>query len=151
VTGTWIKRLRTVHTWLGVFFSPLLLLFIVTGWWQTYATDETKDHGPANAFLSRLSDIHTDDYFKHGAGPPHASTHFKLYVSLMAVVLIVTILLGLALACQTARKAGWAALAFGLGVAVPIGGQNVRAACAGGGCPYNSRFPVSLLQHRATA
>ncbi len=120
VTGTWIKRLRAVHTWLGVFFSPLLLLFIVTGWWQTFATDETKDHGAANAFLSRLSEIHTDDYFKHGAGEPHASAHFKVFVGLMAAVLIVTILLGLALACQNARQARWAVLAFALGIAVPV-------------------------------
>jgi hypothetical protein len=119
VNGNWIKRLRAVHTWLGVFFSPLLLLFIVTGWWQTFATDETKDHGPVNAFLARLSDIHTDDYFKHHAGEPHASAHFKLYVSLMAATLIVSILLGLALACQNSRMARWSALAFGLGVLVP--------------------------------
>ncbi len=118
MSGTWIKRLRAIHTWLGVFFSPLLLLFIVTGWWQTYATDGTKDHGAANAFLSRLSEIHTDDYFKHHAGEPHASAHFKLYVSAMAVVLTLSILLGLALACQHARQARWAALAFGLGVVV---------------------------------
>ncbi len=91
MSGTWIKRLRAIHTWLGVFFSPLLLLFIVTGWWQTYATDETKDHGAANAFLDRLSDIHTSDYFKHHAGEPHASDHFKLYVSAMAVTLILSI------------------------------------------------------------
>jgi len=120
VNGTWIKRLRTLHTWLGVFFSPLLLLFIVTGWWQTFATDETKDHGAANAFLARLSDIHTDDYFKHHAGAPHASAHFKLLVGAMAAALILTILLGLALACQNARRARWALLAFGLGVLVPV-------------------------------
>ncbi len=120
MTGTWIKRLRLVHTWLGVFFSPLLLLFVVTGWWQTFATDDTKDHGAANAFLSRLSDIHTSDFFKHHAGEPHASEHFKLLIGVMAVMLIVSILLGLALACQTARKAGWTALAFALGVLIPV-------------------------------
>ena len=109
-----------MHTWLGVFFSPLLLLFVVTGWWQTFATDDTKDHGPANAFLARLSDIHTSDYFKHRAGEPHASDHFKLYVGAMAAVLILSILLGLALACQNARQARWAALAFGLGVLIPV-------------------------------
>jgi len=120
VSGTWIKRLRAIHTWLGVFFAPLLLLFIVTGWWQTFATDETKDHGAMNAFLARLSDIHTDDYFKHHAGEPHASGHFKLLVGAMSATLILTILLGLALACQNARQARWAALAFGLGIVVPV-------------------------------
>jgi hypothetical protein len=120
VSGKWIKRLRFVHTWLGVFFSPLLLLFIITGWWQTFATDDTKDHGPINAFLAKLSDIHTDDYFKHHAGEPHSSAHFKLYVSCMAAMLIVSILLGLALACQNARQLRWAALAFVLGILVPV-------------------------------
>jgi hypothetical protein len=120
VTGTWIKRLRALHTWLGVFFSPLLLLFIVTGWWQTFATDETKDHGAANAFMARLSDIHTDDYFKHHAGEPHASDHFKLLVGAMAATLIVTILLGIVLACLAPRKTRWTVLALGLGVLVPV-------------------------------
>jgi hypothetical protein len=119
VSGKWIKRLRAVHTWLGVFFSPLLLLFIVTGWWQTFATDETKDHGPVNAFIARLSDIHTDDYFKHRAGEPHASAHFKIYVGCMAATLILSILLGLALACQNGRQARWAVPAFLLGILVP--------------------------------
>jgi uncharacterized iron-regulated membrane protein len=120
VTGTWIKRLRAAHTWLGVFFSPLLLLFIITGWWQTFATDDTKNHGPINAFLARLSDIHTDDYFKHHAGEPHSSAHFKIYVSLMAAMLIISILLGLALACQNARQARGAVIAFVLGVIIPV-------------------------------
>jgi hypothetical protein len=106
--------------WLGVFFSPLLLLFIITGWWQTFATDETKDHGPINAFLSRLSDIHTDDFFKHHAGDLHASNHFKIYVGCMAATLIVSIVLGLALACQTAQQARRAALAFFLGILIPL-------------------------------
>ncbi len=119
MSGTWIKRLRSIHTWLGVFFSPLLLLFIITGWWQTFATDDTKNHGAINALLSRLSDIHTSDYFQHHPGEPHASEPFKIFVSLMAGVLIVSILLGLALACQTGRQARWAVLAFVLGILIP--------------------------------
>ncbi len=119
MNGKWFRRLRFLHTWLGVFFSPLLLLFVITGWWQTYATDDTKDHGAINAFLARLSDIHTDDYFKHHAGEPHASGHFKLYVSLMASTLILSILLGLAIACQNPRRRFWTALAFALGIVIP--------------------------------
>lgn len=120
MNGKWIKRLRAVHTWLGVFFSPLLLLFIITGWWQTFANDETKNHGPVNAFLARLSEIHTDDYFKHHPGEPHSSPHFKVLVGLMAATLLISILLGLALACQNARQARWAALAFALGILLPV-------------------------------
>jgi hypothetical protein len=119
VSGKWIKRLRLVHTWLGVFFSPLLLLFIITGWWQTFATDDTKNHGPINGFLAKLSDIHTDDYFKHHPGEPHGSGHFKIYVGCMAATLILSILLGLALACQTTKQMRWAGVAFALGILVP--------------------------------
>ncbi len=120
VSGKWIRRLRLVHMWLGVFFSPLLLLFIITGWWQTFANDDTKNHGPINGFLARLANIHTDDYFARHAGPQHGSGHFKIYVGCMAATLILTILLGLALACQNARQMGWAALAFALGILFPV-------------------------------
>jgi hypothetical protein len=106
--------------WLGVFFSPLLLLFIVTGWWQTFATEDTKDHGVINGFLSKLSDIHTDDYFQGHAGAHHSSAHFKILIGCMAVTLIVSILLGLALACQNFRQARWSALVLSLGILVPV-------------------------------
>jgi hypothetical protein len=120
VSGKWIQRLRKLHLWLGVFFSPLLLLFIITGWWQTFATDDTKDHGAVNAFLAQLSNIHTDDYFREHAGAHHSSAHFKLLVGLMAATLIITILLGLALACQNRKQMAWSALAFALGILIPV-------------------------------
>ena len=118
MNGTWLRRIRTLHTWLGVFFSPLLLLFIITGWWQTFATDESKDHGWFNKMLSKFSSIHTDDYFAHTGGHSHGSEHFKIFVGLMAAMLIVTILLGLILAAQKWRLR-WTALALLLGVLVP--------------------------------
>ncbi len=120
MNGNWYRRLRAIHTWLGVFFAPLLLLFVVTGWWQTFATDDTKDHGPINAFLAKLSDIHTSDYFQHHAGEPHSSGHFKLFVSLMAATLILSILLGLIIACQNPRQRLAVALALALGIALPV-------------------------------
>jgi hypothetical protein len=117
--GKWLKRIRQLHTWLGVFFSPLLLLFIITGWWQTFATDDDKDKSAFHTFMERFSDIHTSDYFSHGAGQPHASVHFKLLVGGMAVVLIFTIVLGLALACQNVKRFWMTAGAFLLGILVP--------------------------------
>src|SRR6266481_1509729 len=37
-----IRWLRRLHTFLGVFFSPLLLLFVITGWWQTVSPNRNK-------------------------------------------------------------------------------------------------------------
>ena len=117
--GKWLQRVRQVHTWLGVFFSPLLLLFIITGWWQTFVSDDDKDKGSFNSIMGKFSNIHTDDYFERTGGGRHASGHFKILVACMAVALIFTILLGLALACQN-RKTFWRiALAFLLGILVP--------------------------------
>jgi hypothetical protein len=117
--GNWLQRVRAIHTWLGVFFSPLLLMFIITGWWQTFVSDEDKDKGFFNSMMGKFSSIHTDDAFAGNAGTPHASETFKILVACMAVALIITILLGLALSCQTVRKFWWTALAFLLGILIP--------------------------------
>jgi len=117
--GNWLQRIRLIHTWLGVFFSPLLLLFIITGWWQTFVSDDDKDKGFFNSTMAKFSNIHTDDYFPRHAGAQHASELFKILVACMAVALITTILLGLALACQTMKKFWYTAFAFLLGILVP--------------------------------
>src|ERR1700749_2022884 len=102
MNSAWIKRLRNIHTWLGVFFSPLLLLFIAAGWWQTFATeDETKEKTGFNGWMSKFSDVHTSDYFAHG-GHAQASKPCQIFVGGMAGMMIVTILLRLALAWQAA-------------------------------------------------
>jgi uncharacterized iron-regulated membrane protein len=119
VRGNLLQRVRQLHTWLGVFFSPLLLLFIITGWWQTFATEDTKDKGFFNSVMAKFSTIHTDSYFAHNAASHHPSAHFKIIVACMAVTLILTILLGLALACQTVKRFWLAALAFLLGILIP--------------------------------
>jgi hypothetical protein len=119
--GKWLQQIRQIHTWLGVFFSPLLLLFIVTGWWQTFTTDDDKEKEKTmfNAIMAKFSTIHTDDYFSRSSGDHHASEYFKVLVGCMAASLILTIVLGLALACQTVNKARWMMLAFMLGILVP--------------------------------
>jgi hypothetical protein len=117
--GKWMHRVRRIHTWLGVFFSPLLLLFVITGWWQTFVSEDDKDKGSFNAAMSKFSSIHTDDYFARTPGDHHASHHFQILVGCMAAALIFTIVLGLMLAFQPGRKKGLTALAFGLGILVP--------------------------------
>ena len=119
--GKWLQRVRLIHTWLGVFFSPLLLLFIITGWWQTFTSDDDREKEKTmfNAIMAKFSTIHTDDYFSRAGSTHQASECFKILVGCMAGALILTIILGLALACQTMTKTRWMALAFFLGVLIP--------------------------------
>ena len=117
--GKFFYWVRQVHTLLGVFFSPLLLLFVITGWWQTFVTSDDADKGAFNQAMSRFSNIHTNDYYFSHNGQSHTSHHFQILVAVMAVALIFTILLGLIIACQDRRKVGWRVLAFALGIGVP--------------------------------
>ena len=117
--NNWLQRIRQIHTWLGVFFSPLLLLFIITGWWQTFVPEDNKGKGFFNSVMVKFSTIHTDNYFPRHAGGHHSSEFFKILVACMAVALILTILLGLALACQTVKKFWWTAFGLLLGILVP--------------------------------
>jgi len=34
-----MKKLRRVHLYLGCFFAPLLIFYVVTGWYQTVNPD----------------------------------------------------------------------------------------------------------------
>jgi uncharacterized iron-regulated membrane protein len=120
MSAKWFQRLRQLHMFLGVFFSPLLLLFIVTGWWQTFITDEDRDRGFFNAIMGKFSSIHTDSYFPRNGAHHHPSETFKILVAAMAVALIVSILIGLALACQNRKKLPLAVIAFSLGILVPV-------------------------------
>ena len=47
-------KLRRLHLYLGVFFAPLLLFFIVTGWYQTAYQDRRKSVFEASAIMDRL-------------------------------------------------------------------------------------------------
>ena len=37
-----MKAIRKIHLYLSVFFAPLLIFFIGTGWYQTVSTQRNK-------------------------------------------------------------------------------------------------------------
>ena len=100
-----MKRLRQLHLYLGVFFTPLLLFFIGTGWFQTVNPDRLKSPGEAESLVQKLRVVHTDQiYPETGAlrqgGSPKL---FQALVVVMSVALIVTTVLGLVLAFRFSR------------------------------------------------
>src|ERR1041384_91593 len=56
-------KLRRLHLYLGVFFSPMLLFFLVTGWYQTAYPDRRKSVFEASAVMDRLRAVHADQTF----------------------------------------------------------------------------------------
>ncbi len=117
-----MKRLRQLHLGLSVFFTPLLLFFILTGWFQTVDQDRLKSPGEAETLLQKLRVVHTDQIFPETGALRQKSNPsvFRVLVVVMSVALILTTLLGLILAFRFAKPAWvpWAIL--GLGLLVPV-------------------------------
>jgi ABC-type spermidine/putrescine transport system permease subunit II len=70
--------------------------------------------------MSRLSTVHTDDYFPHGNAEHHSHQAMVVLIVSMVVALVLSIVLGLWLAWTAPRGKGLAGLAFLLGIAVPV-------------------------------
>ena len=111
---------RRTHLYLGVFFAPLLLMFIITGWWQTMVSsdDQEKDGGFLHELAKKFSNVHTS------AEWPRAGRHdylwaMKWFIVALCVALICSILLGLFLSWQTTKPKWKVILAFVLGIVIP--------------------------------
>ena len=115
-----IRWLRRLHTFLGVFFSPLLLLFVVTGWWQTVTVNRNKGLGFGTSWIEKLSTIHVDNYFPLAGGHSYSTDLFKALVVLMAIGLVFTTLLGLVMAFGFAKRRAWLVIILVAGILVPI-------------------------------
>ncbi len=114
------RLLRRTHLHLGVFFAPLLLFFVVTGWHQTANPDRRKGTNDSEDWVSRLNRVHVEQYYPTKSAEGYSTRMFSALVALMSVALIATVVLGVALAFQ-ALKSKWAVwLSLGLGIAVPM-------------------------------
>ncbi|SDU28222.1 hypothetical protein SAMN05444156_3045 [Verrucomicrobium sp. GAS474] len=115
-----MKLLRRLHLYLGVFFAPLLILFTVTGWWQTVSPNRNKGLGFGQSWIEKLSTIHIDQYYPL-SGPHTYATHaFKWLVVAMSIGLLLSLLLGLILAFKGSPRKKSVIAALLAGILVPI-------------------------------
>lgn len=57
-----MKLIKRLHLYLGCFFTPLLLFFLVTGFLLIWQPDRVKGTAEAQTFLQRIYLIHTDQH-----------------------------------------------------------------------------------------
>jgi uncharacterized iron-regulated membrane protein len=90
-----MKMLRLVHLYLGCIFAPMLIFFALTGAAQMFRIP-----------MGLLSEVHTKGY---------GSLPFMILAVLMGLSVIVTSLLGVAMAFRFGadRKVVWSCLLFG--------------------------------------
>ena len=115
-----MKALRRLHLYLGVFFAPILLFFVVTGWYQTVSVNRQKAVGEAEDWVSKLTSVHVDQVYPSETAESYSTGAFQFFVVLMSIALIATVLLGVILAFKSLRVRWpvWACL--GLGFVVPV-------------------------------
>jgi hypothetical protein len=144
-TAGWLKQVRQMHLYLGVFFAPSILFFAFSGSLQLFNLHEGhpgEQYQPP-AWIEKLASIHKDQRLaeRHGPPPPavqgqqrrapefhpnpeahqesKATLALKCFFLAMATGLFFTTLLGLYMAFkyQRSRTLTWITLLAG--VAIP--------------------------------
>jgi hypothetical protein len=116
-----VKLIRKIHLYLSVFFAPLLIFFIGTGWYQTVSAQRNKLLGEQDTFVSRLTSVHVDQIYPSETGTGEYSTLlFKALVIAMCVALLATIALGIILAFKTTKRAWVVGACLLVGACVPV-------------------------------
>lgn len=114
------KLLRRLHLYLGVFFAPLLLLFVITGWHQTVTVKRNKGLGFGQTYIEKLSTIHIDQYYPVTGAKKYKTDLFKALTVTLCVGLIAAILLGVWMGFQTPGQRLGSLVALLLGIAIPV-------------------------------
>jgi hypothetical protein len=113
-----MKFIRRLHTYLGVFFAPLLLFYVATGWYQTVTIQRHKSSGQPGDWVSNLSQVHVDQIYptERGGQNGYSPALYRALVVVMSISLILTIGLGIFLAFRSNRRRLpiWLSLAFGI-------------------------------------
>jgi len=115
-----MKTLRRVHLYLGCFFAPLLLFYVVTGWYQTVNPDRRKGVSDSQDLVSRLSRVHVEQYYPTESASGYSTRLFRVFIVIMANALIATVILGIILAFRTSRNKWPVWLSLALGVTLPV-------------------------------
>ena len=114
-----IKLLRKLHLLLGVFFTPILLLFIGTGWYQTVNIQRNKTFGEAERWYEKLSKVHVDSIFPSPQIEEYTTDLFRWFVVAMSVALIFTTLLGVVMAFKFSRSKWMVIITLAAGFLLP--------------------------------
>jgi hypothetical protein len=115
-----MKLIRRIHLYLGCFFAPLLVFYVITGWYQTVNPDRRKGVADSNDLISRLNRVHVEQYYPAEAATGYSTYLFRALVVGMAVALLTTVALGVVLAFRTGRNKWPVWFALAMGVLLPI-------------------------------
>lgn len=116
-----MKLLRRLHLYLGCFFAPLLLFYLLTGWYQTLNPNRLKSPSEAETLLQKFRVVHSDQIFpsENELDKPSSPKKYQALVVVMSIASTVMILIGLVLAFKTLRSQWPVWVSLTLGVVLP--------------------------------
>ena len=131
-----MKYLRRIHLYLGCFITPLLVMYLVSGFYFILNPERQKDEGEAQSLMQKLWWMHTDQQWPRGVSeeidplaedqPQTITTWeadtklFKGLVYLMVVIAVASIIIGLILAFRSAKDKKPAIAVVLAGILIPI-------------------------------
>jgi hypothetical protein len=117
-----MNLIRKFHLYLGCFFTPLLLFFVVSGAWQTFSLHKSKKDGSyvAPLILKQLSEIHENQRLPMQENQPTPSVPFRLFVLFMSLGFVATASLGIIMAFKFTRNAKTIWISLISGALIPI-------------------------------
>jgi asparagine N-glycosylation enzyme membrane subunit Stt3 len=115
-----VRFIRKLHLYLSVFFAPLLIFFVATGWYQTVSSQRNKVLGEQDTWVSKLTSVHVDQIYPTETGTgEYKPTLFRILVVTMSIALLLTVALGIFLAFRSPSRAWLVALSFLVGILLP--------------------------------
>lgn len=132
--GQWVRSMRRYHRLIGLFFTPAILFFSVTGALQTLELHISKG-APVPAWLANAASLHKHQRLwkpkppaavaapsspRPAAPGPRDHPALRLFVVLMALALAGSALSGCAIALQMRATRRDAIIALVMGIVVPI-------------------------------
>lgn len=117
-----MRLIRRLHTYLACFFAPLLMFFVLTGWYQTVNHDRLKSPGEAETLLQKLRTVHVDQVYpsNHEIMKPSSPKWFQWLVISMSLALVVTVALGVILAFRSTKNPWPVWISLVLGILLPV-------------------------------
>jgi hypothetical protein len=115
-----MNKLRRFHTYLGVFFAPLLLFFVCSGWYQTMHPDRRKNPEEAEGVWDRARSVHADSVLPSTTATSYKTKPFRYFVVATAIGFVITTVMGLILAFRFSKNKWTIAISLVLGLVVPV-------------------------------
>ena len=116
-----IKIIRNIHLYLGCFFAPALIFFILTGIVQTFNLHRGRKDGSYTppAIVKALSEVHMSQRYVTSQRQVGSSKGFQYFVLVMGMGILLTTILGIVMAFKfTKSLIVWVCL--GLGIGIPV-------------------------------